>query len=201
MPVSINAFLPQFLPAQIDDLKLRLKLTRLPEAETVSDWDQGMPLDYVRELLAYWQTDYDWNRCTDILNRWPQFLAEIDGLPIHFLHVKSPRTNAKPIIMTHGWPGSVLEFADVIEPLTNPDDPAQHAFDLVIPSLPGYAFSGKPAQAGWSTDQTAEAWDRLMRALGYDRYFAQGGDWGAVVTMAIGSQNKGHVPPSTSTCL
>ena len=191
MPVSIVPFLPKFDQAQIDDLKARLALTRLPEAETVDDWEQGIPLGYVRELVAYWQTEYNWNRCIDILNQYPQFHAEIDGLPIHFLHVKSPRADAKPLIMTHGWPGSVLEFIDVIEPLTNPDDPTQPAFHLVIPSLPGYVFSGKPTKAGWSTDKTAEAWDQLMRALGYDRYFAQGGDWGAIVTMAIGWQNKG----------
>ena len=191
MPVKIEPFLPQFDQSQIDDLKARLAITRLPEAETVDDWEQGIPLDYVRELLTYWQSDYDWNRCTDLLNQYPQFRAEINGLPIHFLHVKSPRADARPLIMTHGWPGSVLEFIGVIEPLTNPADPAQPAFHLVIPSLPGYAFSGKPAQAGWSTDKTADVWDQLMRALGYNRYFAQGGDWGAVVTMAIGSQNKG----------
>jgi epoxide hydrolase len=191
VPVKIEPFLPQFDPDQIDDLKTRLAMTRLPGAETVNDWEQGIPLGYVRELLNYWQSDYDWNRCTDLLNPYPQFLAEIDGLPIHFLHVKSPRADAKPLIMTHGWPGSVLEFLDVIEPLTNPDHPSQPAFHLVIPSLPGYAFSGKPTQTGWSTDKTADAWDRLMKALGYDRYFAQGGDWGAVVTTAIGAQNKG----------
>jgi pimeloyl-ACP methyl ester carboxylesterase len=189
--ITVEPFLPIFDQADIDDLKARLKLTRLPEAETVGDWDQGIPLEYVHDLLIYWQTGYDWNRCTDILKPYPQFRAEIDGLKIHFLHVKSPRADAKPLIMTHGWPGSVLEFVDVIKPLTEPDDPAQPAFHLVIPSLPGFAFSGKPAEAGWSVDKTADAWDQLMRALGYDRYFAQGGDWGAAVTMAIGMQNKG----------
>jgi epoxide hydrolase len=189
--ITVEPFLPIFDQADIDDLKVRLKLTRLPEAETVGDWDQGIPLEYVHDLLIYWQTGYDWNRCTDILKPYPQFRAEIDGLQIHFLHVKSPRADAKPLIMTHGWPGSVLEFVDVIKPLTQPDDPAQPAFHLVIPSLPGYAFSGKPAEAGWSADKTADAWDQLMCALGYDRYFAQGGDWGAAVTMAIGMQDKG----------
>ncbi len=191
MPISIDAFQASFNPLQIANLKTRLQCTRLPEAETVSDWEQGVPLAIVRELLAHWLNHYDWNRCPDLLNRHPQFLANIDGLPIHFLHIKSPRPDAKPLIMTHGWPGSVLEFLDVIEPLTNPDDPATPAFHLVLPSLPGYAFSGKPAVAGWSTDKTADAWDQLMRALGYDRYFAQGGDWGAAVTMAMGVQNKG----------
>jgi epoxide hydrolase len=189
--ITVEPFLPIFDQADIDDLKARLKLTRLPESETVGDWDQGIPLEYVHDLLIYWQTGYDWNRCTDILKPYPQFRAEIDGLSIHFLHVKSPRADAKPLIMTHGWPGSVLEFVDVIKPLTEPDDPAQPAFHLVIPSLPGFAFSGKPVETGWSVDKTADAWDQLMRALGYDRYFAQGGDWGAAVTMAIGMQNKG----------
>lgn len=191
MSVSVAPFTAHFDLRQIDDLKNRLAGTRLPEAETVADWDQGVPVAYIRELLSYWQTGYDWNRCPNLLNRWPQFHAEIDGLPIHFLHVQSPRADAVPMIMTHGWPGSVLEFLDVIEPLSNPTDAQQPAFHLVIPSLPGYAFSGKPAQAGWSVDKTAGAWDQLMRALGYDRYFAQGGDWGAIVTMAIGAQNKG----------
>jgi epoxide hydrolase len=189
--ISVVPFLSIFDPADIEDLKLRLSKTRLPEAETVHDWDQGIPLSYTKELLSYWQTDYDWQRVPQYLNQWPQYQAEIDGLPIHFLHIESPRADAVPLIMTHGWPGSVLEFLDVIAPLTNPDDAAQPAFHLVIPSLPGYAFSGKPNEAGWSTDKTADAWDQLMRALGYDRYFAQGGDWGAVVTMAIGAQNKG----------
>jgi epoxide hydrolase len=189
--VSIAPFAASFDESDISDLKARLALTRFPEAETVDDWDQGIPLSYTKELLSYWQADYDWQRVPQYLNQWPQYQAEIDGLPIHFLHIKSPRADAAPLIMTHGWPGSVLEFLDVIAPLTNPGDAAQPAFHLVIPSLPGYAFSGKPNEAGWSTDKTADAWDQLMRALGYNRYFAQGGDWGAVVTMAIGVQNKG----------
>lgn len=191
MTVSIAPFAASFDESDILDLKARLALTRFPEAETVDDWDQGIPLSYTKELLSYWQADYDWQRVPQYLNQWPQYQADVDGLPIHFLHIKSPRADALPLIMTHGWPGSVLEFLDVITPLTNPEDTAQPAFHLVIPSLPGYAFSGKPAEAGWSTDKTADAWDQLMRALGYDRYFAQGGDWGAVVTMAIGVQNKG----------
>jgi pimeloyl-ACP methyl ester carboxylesterase len=191
MSISIKPFVPQFDQSQYDDLKARLAQTRLPEAETVNDWEQGIPLAYVKELLAYWQQDYDWLRCEDELKRWPHFRAEIEGLPIHFIHVKSARADARPLIITHGWPGSVLEFMEVIKPLTAPADPAEAAFHLVVPSLPGYAFSGKPTQSGWSVEKTAEAWDALMRALGYDRYFAQGGDWGAVVTMAIGSQNRG----------
>lgn len=191
MPVSIEPFLPRFETSQIEDLKTRLALTRLPEAETVDDWDQGIPLVYVKELLAYWQDGYDWNRLEAELARYPHFRAEIDGLPIHFIHVKSPRADARPMIMTHGWPGSVLEFMDVIGSLAAPEDPTQPAFHVVLPSLPGYAFSGKPSASGWSVEKTAEAWDQLMRAVRYDRYFAQGGDWGAAVTMAIGAQDKG----------
>jgi epoxide hydrolase len=191
VPVSIAPFVAQFDPQDIADLKNRLANARLPEAETVDDWEQGIPLGYVRELLSHWQSDYDWNRVPDQLNRWPQFCAEIDGLPIHFLHIKSSRSDAVPLIMTHGWPGSVLEFMSVIEPLTNPEDSTQPAFHLVLPSLPGYAFSGKPQQSGWSVERTAEAWDSLMHGLGYKRYFAQGGDWGSAVTAAIGFQNKG----------
>jgi epoxide hydrolase len=191
VPVSIEPFAPHFESSQYDDLKARLALTRLPEAENVDDWEQGIPLSYVQELLAYWQDGYDWTRLESELARYPHYRADIDGLPIHFIHVKSPRADARPIIMTHGWPGSVLEFLEVIAPLTTPEDPAQPAFHLILPSLPGYAFSGKPATTGWSVEKTAEAWDALMRALGYDRYFAQGGDWGAAVTMAIGAQDKG----------
>lgn len=191
MSVTISPFLPQVKQSVLDDLKVRLANTRLPEAETVDDWDQGVPLSYVSELLDYWRDGYDWCRCEAELQRWPHFMADIDGLPIHFMHIRSERADAKPLIMTHGWPGSVLEFLDCIEPLTAPADPAHPAFHLVIPSLPGYGFSGKPSEAGWSVEKTAEAWDSLMRALGYDRYFAQGGDWGAMVTAAIGVQNKG----------
>jgi epoxide hydrolase len=191
LSIPIDPFVPYFDQSQFDDLKARLALTRLPEAETVADWEQGVPLSYAKDLLAYWQRDYDWRRCEDLLNRWPHFRAKIDGLPIHFIHVRSERADARPLIITHGWPGSVLEFMDIIEPLTAPADAAQPAFHLVLPSLPGFAFSGKPTEPGWSIEKTAEAWDQLMRALGYDRYFAQGGDWGAGVTMAIGAQAKG----------
>lgn len=191
MPVSIAPFTAHFDTEQIADLQTRLARTRLPESETAADWEQGIPIAYVRELLDYWQNGYDWNRCADLLNQWPQYRAEIDGLPIHFLHIKSAREDALPVIMTHGWPGSVLEFLDIIEPLTNPADANQPAFHLVLPSLPGYGFSGKPDQSGWSVEKTAIAWDRLMQALEYERYLAQGGDWGAAVTMAMGAQNRG----------
>jgi epoxide hydrolase len=170
--------------SQLDDLKARLALTRFPEKEIVEDWDQGIPLSYVQEIKEDWQHSYDWRRCEAALNALPNFLVEIDGLDIHFIHVRSPNPDARPIIMTHGWPGSVLEFINVIGPLSED-------FHLVIPSLPGYAFSGKPTKPGWDIQHIARAWDQLMRTLGYDRYFAQGGDWGAAVTDFIGQQNLG----------
>jgi pimeloyl-ACP methyl ester carboxylesterase len=171
--------------AQLDDLKTRLALTRFPEKEIVEDWDQGIPLAYVQELAAYWRDSYDWRACEAVLNRLPNFLIEIDGLDIHFIHVRSANPAARPLILTHGWPGSVLEFMGVVPDLSED-------YHLVIPSLPGYAFSGKPSQPGWSVPHTATAWNALMLALGYDRYFAQGGDWGAAVTDAIGQQNLGN---------
>ncbi|MFC4293159.1 epoxide hydrolase family protein [Sphingorhabdus arenilitoris] len=169
---------------QLDDLQTRLSLTRFPEKETVDDWDQGIPLAYVQELTEYWRDQYNWRRCEQLINGWPNYLAEIDGLDIHFLHIRSENPNARPIIMTHGWPGSVLEFAEVIEPLSRD-------FHLIIPSLPGYGFSAKPTKPGWDIHQIARAWHTLMTLLGYDRWFAQGGDWGAAVTDAIGQQNLG----------
>lgn len=171
--------------AQLDDLATRLAHARFPEREIVDDWDQGIPLSYVKEVAAYWADGYDWRRCEAWLNGLPNFLIEIDGLDIHFIHVRSSSPDARPIIMTHGWPGSVLEFTKVIEPLSRD-------YHLVIPSLPGYAFSGKPTAAGWDIPRIARAWNTLMVGLGYDRYFAQGGDWGAVVTDAIGQQNLGN---------
>lgn len=178
-PFTIN--IPQ---SQLDDLAVRLALTRFPEKEIVEDWDQGIPLRYVQDVAAYWADGYDWRRCEAMLNAYPQFLIEIDGLDIHFLHIRSANPAARPMILTHGWPGSVLEFIDVIGPLSQD-------YHLVIPSLPGYAFSGKPVMPGWDIGHIATAWDQLMRAIGYDRYFAQGGDWGAAVTDAIGQQNRG----------
>lgn len=168
--------------SQLDDLRARLALTRLPEKETVDDWDQGIPLAYVRELVDHWREGYDWRRCEADLNSLPNFLIEIDGLDIHFIHVRSANPDARPLILTHGWPGSVLEFRDVIAPLSE-------YFHLVIPSLPGYAFSGKPIEPGWNVEKIADVWDVLMRVLGYPRYFAQGGDWGSAVTCAIGIQH------------
>jgi pimeloyl-ACP methyl ester carboxylesterase len=180
----------------LDDLHRRLRQTRWPEAEPVDDWSQGIPLAYVRELCDYWRSDYDWRASETRLNHFPQFTTEIDGLDIHFVHVRSRHENALPLIMTHGWPGSIVEFHKVIEPLANPEargGSAGDAFHVVCPSLPGYGFSGKPAAPGWSTAHTADAWDQLMTRLGYARYGAQGGDWGAQVTTGLGMRHPEHL--------
>lgn len=182
---NIRSFAIDVPQAAIDDLKDRLALTRWPEKETVDDWDQGLPLAYAQELAAYWRDSHDWRRVEARLNSYPNFLIEIDGLDIHFLHVRSANPAARPLILTHGWPGSVLEFLDVIEPLSAD-------YHLVIPALPGYGFSGKPTEAKWSVEHIGAAWDALMSALGYDRYFAQGGDWGSAVTCAIGMNHADH---------
>ena len=182
---NIRAFAIDVPQAALDDLKERLARTRWPEKETVDDWDQGIPLAYAQELAAYWREDYDWRRVEAQLNAWPNHLATIDGLDIHFLHVRSPNPAARPLVLTHGWPGSVLEFLDVIEPLSAD-------YHLVIPSLPGYGFSGKPTEAKWSVEHIGAASNALMQALGYDRYFAQGGDWGSAVTCAIGMNHGDH---------
>lgn len=183
----------------LDDLRRRLHATRWPEPETVGDdgdpdWTQGMPLAYARELAAYWADDYDWRTREAALNRFDQFTTEIDGLDIHFIHQRSRHADAFPLIITHGWPGSVVEFAKVIEPLTDPTahgGRAEDAFHVVCPSLPGYGFSGKPEATGWNVERTATAWETLMTRLGYDRYGAQGGDWGGAITAQIG-RNGGH---------
>jgi epoxide hydrolase len=176
----------------LDDLQARLAHTRWPEAECVDDWSQGIPLAYTRELAAYWADGYDWRSREAALNRFDQFTTEIDGLDIHFIHQRSPHEDALPLVITHGWPGSIVEFQKVIEPLVNPaSGRAEDAFHVVCPSLPGYGFSGKPARTGWGVDKIAQAWDTLMLRLGYDRYGAQGGDWGAAVTTQIG-RNRGH---------
>ena len=184
---EIRAFTLAVPQQELDDLNTRIDLTRWPEKETVEDWSQGAPLAALQDLVAYWRADYDWRRCEARLNALGQFMTEIDGLPIHFIHVRSPHGGAMPLIMTHGWPGSVIEFMSVIEALTNPDDPAQ-AFDLVLPSLPGFGFSGKPATTGWGVEKIGRAWGELMTRLGYTRWVAQGGDWGSAVTTAIGVQ-------------
>jgi epoxide hydrolase len=180
----------------LDDLRRRLAATRWPESETVTDWSQGIPLAYLRELCQYWLDGYDWRRCEASLNQFPQFRTEIDGLDFHYLHVRSPHPDALPLVITHGWPGSIVEFRKVIGPLTDPrahgGDPAD-AFHVVCPSLPGYGFSGKPGGPGWGSTRTADAWDQLMTRLGYARYGAQGGDWGAQVTTGLGMRHPEHL--------
>ncbi|MEM9653574.1 MAG: epoxide hydrolase family protein [Actinomycetota bacterium] len=174
----------------LTDLRNRLTNTRWPEAEPVDDWSQGIPLDYVREVCDYWANDYDWRTREAALNRFDQFTTDVNGLSIHFIHARSPEPNALPLLITHGWPGSTVEFHKVIDPLVDPaangGDPAD-AFDVICPSLPGFGFSGKPTTTGWGVGQVAEAWVTLMSQLGYDRFGAQGGDWGAAVTTALGS--------------
>lgn len=185
---TIVPFLADAPQALLDDLRRRLALTRWPDRETVQDWSQGAPLDRMQALVEYWTSSYDWRRCEATLNSWPQFRTIIDGLPIHFLHVKSPQDGAMPILLTHGWPGSVLEFLNAIPALVDPvahGGSAGDAFDVVIPSLPGYGFSGKPDATGWGTERIANAWATLMQRLGYSRFGAQGGDWGSAVTRAM----------------
>lgn len=184
---QIRPFTLAIPQSQIDDLNRRIDHTRWPEKETVDDWSQGTPLAALQDFVAYWRHDYDWRRCEGRLNALGQFMTTIDGVDIHFLHVRSPHAGALPLVMTHGWPGSVIEFMGVIEALTNPDEQGQ-AFDLVIPSLPGFGFSGKPAGTGWGVEKIARAWGELMARLGYSRWVAQGGDWGSAVTTAIGVQ-------------
>jgi pimeloyl-ACP methyl ester carboxylesterase len=173
--------------AVLDDLRARLTRTRWPEAECVDDWSQGMPLAYTRELAEYWAEGYDWRSSEAALNRFDQFITRIDGLDIHFIHQRSPHADAFPLLITHGWPGSIVEFHKVIEPLVRPPTGRpEEAFHVVCPALPGYGFSGKPATTGWGVERIAHAWETLMGRLGYDRYGAQGGDWGAAVTTQIG---------------
>lgn len=186
----IEPFHLNIAEAELTDLRARLANARWPDQETVTDWSQGAPLAQVKALCAYWQTDYDWRRCETMLNGFGQHRTEIDGLNIHFLHIRSPEPDAVPMVMTHGWPGSVIEFYKVIGPLTDPvahGGDATDAFHLVLPSLPGYGFSDKPLHTGHGVRWAAEAWVTLMKRLGYDRFVAQGGDWGSAVTTAIGA--------------
>jgi pimeloyl-ACP methyl ester carboxylesterase len=179
----------------LDDLKSRLRNIRWPEAEPVADWSQGVPLKWIADVCRYWAEDYDWRRREGLLNRFAQFTTEIDGLDIHFVHARSLHPEAMPLIITHGWPGSVVEFHKVVEPLTNPTahgGDAADAFHVVCPSLPGFGFSSKPGSTGWGIDRIAAAWAALMARLGYTRYGAQGGDWGSAVTTALGAQDAAH---------
>jgi pimeloyl-ACP methyl ester carboxylesterase len=176
---------------QLVDLRRRIAATRWPDRETVNDRSQGVQLRNLQEIVRYWGTDYDWRKAEARLNALPQFITEIDGLDIHFIHVRSRHPNALPLIMTHGWPGSVFELLKTVGPLTDPTahgGRAEDAFDLVLPSMPGFGFSGKPKGTGWNPDRIARAWAELMRRLGYTRYVAQGGDWGAPVSSAMARQ-------------
>jgi len=188
MAMTIEPFRIDTPQSALDDLAARLANTRWPSRETVGDWSQGAPLASVRALCDHWRDHYDWRRCEAALNAIPQFRTTIDGLGIHFLHARSPSADALPLILTHGWPGSVIEFLAVIGPLTDPaahGAPDAQAFHVVAPSLPGYGFSDQPADSGWGVERIAGAWIELMRRLGYQRFVAQGGDWGAAVTTAI----------------
>ena len=197
MDEDIRPFRADIAGTAIEDLHGRLRRTRWPEPQTVDDWSQGTPLSYARELCRYWLEDYDWPAAQRRLNQFPQFTTAVDGLDIHFIHVRSPLPTATPLVLTHGWPGSVVEFFKVIGPLTDPvghgGSLSEGAFHVVCPSLPGFGFSGKPAEPGWGTQRIADAWDTLMARLGYPRYGAQGGDWGARVTMELGLRHPDHL--------
>jgi pimeloyl-ACP methyl ester carboxylesterase len=187
----IRPFHVNFPRQAIDDMRRRIAATRWPEKETVTDQSQGVPLKTMRELSHYWASDYDWYKAEAKLNAYPQFMTEIDGLGIHFIHVRSSHENALPLVINHGWPGSVLEQIKLIGPLTEPTahgGKAEDAFHVVIPSMPGYGFSGKPTTTGWGPEHMARAWAELMKRLGYNHYVAQGGDWGAFVVDQMGLQ-------------
>jgi pimeloyl-ACP methyl ester carboxylesterase len=180
--------------AQLDDLRTRLRMTRWPEEATVEGWEQGVPLDYMRELVAYWAETYDWRAREAMLNTLTQYRDEVEGQELHFVHMRSPHAGALPLLLSHGWPGSIVEFIKVIPMLLDPvahGGDAADAFHIVAPSLPGFGYSGKPSAPGTGVQRMGELFDGLMRGLGYDRYVAQGGDWGAVITTCIGAQNRG----------
>ena len=195
MSDAIRDFRIDIPDADLEDLKRRLKGIRWPEKEVVDDWSQGVPLGYLQEVCAFWADTFDWRKWEVKLNAWPQFVTEIDGVDIHFFHVKSRHSEARPLVITHGWPGSQVEFHKVIDPLVNPTahgGKAEDAFHVIAPSLPGYGFSGKPTGPGWGVEKIGDAWAELMARLGYARYVAQGGDWGSAVTGSIGAQDPEH---------
>src|SRR5258706_3102251 len=186
---AVRPFRVGFSDAELDDLRRRIKATRWPVRETVNDDSQGVRLALMQALAEHWATDYDWRKCETRLNALPQFITEIDGLDIHFIHVRSRHEDALPLIVTHGWPGSIIGQVKIIDPLPNPTAhgaSAADAFHLVIPSMPGYGFSGKPTTPGWGPDRIARAWVVLMNRLGYTQFVAQGGDWGALITDLMG---------------
>ena len=195
MSEEIRPFKIHIDDAELADLKRRLRATRWPDAQTVGDWGQGIPLHYVQKVCDYWAHEYDWRKTEARLNALPQSQTDLDGVSIHFLHIRSRHDDALPLVLTHGWPGSIIEFLKIIPALTDPTahgGQASDAFHVVCPSLPGYGFSGKPKQSGWTVEKIARAWSELMLRLGYQRYYAQGGDWGAVVTTAIALQDTEH---------
>jgi pimeloyl-ACP methyl ester carboxylesterase len=188
---AVRPFTIHVPQSDLDDLRRRVAATRLPDRQTVTDFSQGVPLATIQKLADYWATDYDWRKVEARLNSYPNFVTEIDGLDIHFIHVRSKHENAMPVIVTHGWPGSVIEQLKIIDPLVDPTahgGSAADAFDVVVPSMPGYGFSGRPTTPGWGPIHIARAWNVLMKRLGYDRYVAQGGDWGAIIVDTMGVQ-------------
>jgi len=192
---DVTPFLIEATEAELGDLRRRLRTTRWPEPETVDDWSQGVPLGYLKDFVGYWARDYDWRSREAQLNRFPQYKTRLADLDIHFIHVRSEHEHALPLLITHGWPGSIVEFQKILEPLTDPrahGGEERDAFHVVCPSLPGYGFSDKPPVRGYGVERIAELWDALMARLGYAHYVAQGGDWGAAVTTQIGMQNRGR---------
>lgn len=195
MTDPIRSFTVNIAETQLQDLQRRLQHTRWPEAETCDDWSQGIPLDYTRELADYWATDYDWRRFERKLNDWPQFKTRIDDLDIHFIHRRSPHEGALPLIISHGWPGSVAEFHKIIDALADPTahgGKVEDAFHVVAPSLPGFGFSDKPTNTGTTVEKIGRMWGQLMSRLGYERYVAQGGDWGSIITQSMGQTETTH---------
>lgn len=194
-PTEIRPFEIAVSDEVLADLKSRLQATRWPEQELVDDWSQGTPLAWLKEVCDTWANDYDWRAREAALNRFDHFITDIDGVDIHFVHQRSPHENATPLLITHGWPGSIVEFHKVIEPLADPTKhggSADDAFHVICPSLPGFGFSGKPTTTGWGVEKIATVWAELMARLGYDHYLAQGGDWGSAVTTSIGWQDPDH---------
>ena len=195
MTTSVRPFNVEIADGDLEDLRKRLAATRWPDAQTCDGWEQGMPLEYTRELTRYWLESYDWRRFETRLNGWPQFKTTIDGIDIHFIHLRSPHENALPLIISHGWPDSVAGVHKVIEALTDPTShggSAADAFHVVVPSLPGFGFSGKPQTPGTSVERIGAMWGQLMARLGYARYVAQGGDWGAMITQSMGQTETVH---------
>src|SRR5262252_4505204 len=212
---AIRPFQFNFTDAELADLRRRINATKWPEREQVADASQGVQLATMQKLARYWATEHDWRKCEAKLKAFPNFVTEIDGLDIHFIHVRSAHEKALPVIITHGWPGSVIEMLKIIDPLTNPTAHGASAsddFDVVIPSMPGYGYSGKPRDTGWGPTRMARAWAELMKRLGYTLYVAQGGDWGAIVTDVMAAQQPpgligmhtnmpGILPPDVSAAL